>query len=169
MQVTERLVEVSLDSGELVYVQPLSVWGQQAILNLIDDEHPAPAPEDYQKPLEGSVIGASYPLEMNTEYQAALTANRAIRNRLFTARVFEAGVVVDTPEGRAATLARYASRLAQRRAVMRLPEDDWTALVMFILVTSTNDISLILNAATANLREDEVRSALRAFRRPVQR
>lgn len=78
-------------------------------------------------------------------------------------------MVVDTPEGKDATLARYAARLAQRRAVMKLPADDWLACVMFVLVTSTADMINVMNAATLSLGEDEVRRALRSFRRNVQR
>lgn len=42
---TEKLIEVKLDSGELVYVQPLSHWGQQAILDRIDEDYPPPNPD----------------------------------------------------------------------------------------------------------------------------
>lgn len=169
MQLTERLVEVALECGELIYVQPLSAWAQQAILDQIDTEHPAPDPAVYEQMLEGSIIDAPIPLESNERYQKALTTHRELRNRIFLARIFEAGVVVDTPEGREATLIRYAERLQARRAVMKLPANDWLACVMFVLVTSVTDMLRVMNAATATLREDEVRGALRAFRRPVQR
>jgi len=166
---TEKLIEVKLDSGELVYVQPLSHWGQQAILDRIDEDYPPPNPDAYQRKLEGSILDANIPLEANAEYQAALKQHRDLRNKVFISRLFEAGVVVDTPEGKDATLARYAARLAQRRAVMKLPADDWLACVMFVLVTSTADMINVMNAATLSLGEDEVRRALRSFRRNVQR
>lgn len=166
---TEKLIEVRLDSGELVYVQPLSHWGQQAILDRIDEDYPPPNPDEYQQKLEGSILGANIPLEANEKYQTALKQHREIKNRLFISRIFEAGVVVDTPEGREATLARHMARLQARRAVMKLPADDWLACVMFVLVTSTADMLNVMNAATLSLGEDEVRRALRSFRRNVQR
>jgi len=165
---TRKLCEILLDSGELVYVQPLNPYFRQAISDQARDLYPDPDPKAYEKPMANALIdGMMLPGHENPDYITAYQQAQ-IKQRNHTHLAVMLAAVVDTPEGWEQTLRRYARRLAYNRQAARLPDDDWQALVLSVLVVTLDDINAILAAAMDTIKEDEVRRGLRTLRFPVR-
>lgn len=173
MEIQERLIEVPLDSSEIVLVRPLSPFALQAIQQAALEAFPPPDKKAFEKPLAevapNALPGVMMAAEDNPEYKTAYQNHRAAYNGKVIELTILSGVIIDTPEGREATIARYADRIAQLRTVINLPEDDWLATSIYGMLTSFMDRGRVASAAINPLTEKEVRSALRSFRYPVQR
>ena len=173
MDVQEKLIEIALDSGETVYVRPLSPFALQAIDEAARQAFPPPDKKAYEKPLSdivpNAMPGVMAQAEDNPDYQAALKANKADVNGRMIELTLRSGVIVDTPEGREATIARYAERLSRLRELIPLPDDDWLAVSLYCLLASYRDRAKIASIVINPLTDAEVRSAIRSFRYPVQR
>lgn len=167
---SELLLEVTCDSGEIAIVEPLSPFAYQALVREAERLYPMPNKDDYVKPLEGAPIeGLTVGAEHNEEYvKATRKAIQSFKNWLFVA-VLDAGVVIDTVEGREVTMARYAARLkalAERGVSI---EDEWLATVKFGVIRTPADTDRIVNAARGGLSQEEIDGAVRSFRRSIQR
>ena len=173
IQPTERLANVPLlDSGEIVYVRPLPPFMRQLLVQESRLIHPDPKPEDFIRPLANAAReGATEPAALNPDYLAAKVKVQDERTNWLYNAVIKQDVVVDTPEGREATLARYAHRMAQlRKKVQTLPyEDEWQAVVLLCIVGGPADILRIGNAALDTLTEADIKAGIAFFRRHVQR
>lgn len=173
MDIQERLIEVPLDSSEVVLVRPLSPFALQALQEAARQAFPPPDKKAFEKPLSdiapNAMPGVMMPAEENPEYQVALKNNRADYNGKMIELTLLAGVIVDTPEGREATIERYAGRMERLRKLVPLPEDDWLATTMYGMLSSFADRGRVASAAINPLTEKEVRFALRSFRCEVQR
>lgn len=168
----ETLYECPLESGELVFCRPLSPYTRFMFLQEAHKLHPDPDPAPYQEDVPGAAVPLKQFVEgsdKHQQYQQALKAAQHDRaNHLFRAVLFS-GVVTDTPEGRRATIARYATQLEQIRTFGDgVPDDDWLAVVTTCLVATSNDVVRIYNTASQALSEEEIRSGVRLFQRQVQ-
>lgn len=167
---TEKLYETPLDSGELVWIKPLSPLTYQALLNEARRLFPEPNPAEYQRPLQNAFVeGLLEPPEQNPDYVEALRKARVDQINWIYEAVIRLGVVVDTPEGKEATIARYAAQLAAVRKYTKVEEDDWLATVLYCLISTRQDNQVIVEVAREVLTREEIRNAVRSFRRPVQR
>lgn len=164
----QKLYEVPLDSGEIVFVQPLTAFARQAIFDRASEVYPAPDKTLYEKPLENAPVATLIEAELNPEYQEAMKVVRGKRLAWYWEGVINAGVVVDTPEGRETTIQRYAERLKALRQSANLPSDNWFATVKFMLITTQDDVRYITNAASEALKEEEIRIGIHSFRRDIQ-
>lgn len=167
----ERVIAVTLDSNETVYVRRLSPLATQLLVVKAEKLFPSPRPEEYVKPLSdiasNAVAGMTVPAEQNPAYQQAVIKAKAQRDAWGRDALIEMGVVVDTPEGRDKTIARYAERLAALAKFGDLPENVWLATVQYGLMTTSLDRSLITRAATGVLTGEEIRLALTTFRQDL--
>lgn len=166
-EVQERVIEVRLDSNEIVYVRRLSPLSQQILIEKAKAVFPPPDPKDYIKPLSdiapNALEGVMIPADQNPEYAKALNAAKFKQNSWVLEQFLDMNLVVNTPEGREVTIARYASRLAAVRQHGELPPDEWKATVLHGLMTTWHDRTIIGNAATGLLTGEEVRLAMTTF------
>lgn len=164
----ERVVELVLDSNEVVYVRRLSPLAQQVLMERAKQLFPTPDAKEYEQPLSeiasNALEGVMVPGEQNPKYILVVRDVRLKQNGWVLDQFLNMDVVVNTPEGREATIARYADRIAALREYGELPEDAWKATVRYGLMTSWDDRNRIGNAATGMLSGEEIRLALVTFR-----
>lgn len=169
MDIQETLVEMQLDSGEVVLIRRLSPFARQALLNRAKEIHPNPDKKLYEKPLSditpNAMPGVMMAAEENPDYKAALDVALVAQVRWFNDAVIQSGVVVDSKEGRELTIERYRPRLDQLRTLASLPESEWQATVLYGLMTTGNDRVRVIRAAIETLTEADVRLAMRSFQR----
>lgn len=173
MDIQERLVQIELDSGETVFVRPLSPFALQAIEETARSAFPTPDKTPFERPLTdvapNAMPGVMIPAEENPEYQSALKLNKADVNGRMIELTILSGVIVDVSDGREAALERYAGRLARlRKVIPTMPDDDWLAVSMYCLLATFKDRGRVANAAINPLTDKEVRFALRSFRCEIQ-
>jgi hypothetical protein len=172
-EIQETLVEVALASGLVILVRRLNAATRILLLNDVEKKYPFPDPANYIQPLSevapNAIEGAMIPADENPAYMAARGEIEEARKRHLVMAVFSLGVVVDTVEGRETTIERYEVRIQKLKAALstELPEDKWQATVRYGLISTADDLAHIFNAAWNVLRQDEVRLAIRSFRRDV--
>lgn len=167
MSDTRPTYVVDLDCGETVYVDRLGLYYRQLMLEKAKESHPDPDPKQYEKPLKDAFVeGTMLPADANDDYLKAKAEARVRQNDLVNRMVIQCAVV-DAEAGKAALLERYAGLLAQRRTFAQLPDEDWQALVIGVLVTTDSDRNSVLKAAVDQVTEDDVLRGLRAFQLPV--
>lgn len=164
----ERVVELQLDSNETVYVRRLSPLVQQLLIEKAKSVYPLPDPKEYIKPLSSvapnALEGVMIPAEQNPEFVKATNRARQKQNTWVLDQFLAMDVVIGTPEGREATIARYASRIEALRPFGELPADAWKATLLYGLITTWEDRNRIGNTAMGMLSGEEIRLALTTFR-----
>lgn len=165
LTIQETLIEVTLDSNEIVFVRRLSPLAQSLILQEVEAKFPEPDKKQYERPLQNAAReGLMEPADANPEYKAALALARKRHNTALGAGILLAGVIHDTPEGREATIERYTKRLDYLRAIVKLPDDVWLATALYGLITTSADRKKVLDAAQDSLEAGDIRLAMRSFR-----
>lgn len=158
---------VKLAGGETVYVDRLSVYFRQMMLDDTRRVYPDPDPKLYEKPMANAFAeGAMMPAEENDVYKRLKLEARSKQTSLLNRRILQAAVV-DAEGGRDALLERYGGLLEQRRRLAELPGDDWQALVLAVLVTTDEDVDAILKAAINDVKEEDVQRAIQSFQLSV--
>lgn len=164
----ETHINLTLDSNEAVWIRRLSPFATQSLLDKANEIYPSPDVKKYEFPLSeiasNAMPGMMVSGEESEQYQKDLTAAKIKQNKWFNAAIIGAGVVVDTPEGREATITRYGERIATLRVLTYLPEDPWLATVMYGLITTWEDRNRIAAIASGTLTGKEISAALRMFR-----
>lgn len=156
-----------MDSGEVVYVQPLSIYLVRALRSKAEELYPFPDKAKYEKVLDDDKAlesGQVIPAEDNPEYQKLYdTASEKQQNY-----VNEKSLVlsVEPAMGRKAMVAKYKARIAQMRDMMTLPEDDWEATLLFCIIASPQDSNKIYEAIMGRglPREEDILNGMRIFR-----
>ena len=171
MDLFETLVELALDSGETVLVRRLSPYTRQGLFVRAEELHPYPDKKAFEKPLADVVAnampGLMMPAEDNPDYKAAFHEAKLQQAKWFNDAVIESGVVEDSKEGRELTIERYKPRIQHLRTLMKLPDDEWQATVLHGLITTREDRVRIIKASNETLTEEEIRVAMRSFRRSL--
>ncbi len=167
-QAAEKLFNVPLpDAGYTLVVRPLSPLTKRALWLQARVLHPDPDPRQYDRTVENALApGQVSPGEDSPEYKAALTLVQSKQKAWVDVWTIQSGVVVDVKEGsKEKIIARFASVIAQLRALLKsaVPEDAWTATVMYALLSTRRDVGAVLNAADDAITEGEVRQALDTF------
>lgn len=169
--IQEALVEMQLDSGEIVLIRRLSPFARQALLNRAEEIHPNPEKKLFERPLSDTVPnampGVMAAAEDNPDYKAALQTAKIAQMKWFNDTVIQSGVVVDSKEGREQTIERYMPRLQSLRELLSLPDNPWLATVLYGLITTKDDRIRIVKAAIETLTEEDIRLAMRSFRSEV--
>jgi hypothetical protein len=174
-ELTEKLYKVRMDNGDVALVQPLSPLAYQSLLREAERIYPDPDKAQYTQPLPNALDPSlTIAAEDNPEYVQAI--KKAVQKQMDWVYVamLRAGVIVDTEEGKQATFNRYRPKLAQLAALGGEIEDvvrtnPWLATCLFCIVTTRTDIRNVGDAARENLSQEEIRAAIKAFFRPVQR
>ena len=164
----ELVTLVELDSGESVYVASVHFDLLQAIRRKARETYPDVDPTLYEVLIEPE-LGTVIPAEHNEEYRRLVNEAENNRERLVQASVLE-NVVLGTPDGKEATIAKYAERVANWRKVADLPTDDWQATVQACLIRTPNDKGNIVKAAL-NLMPvtgEEIANSFRVVRLVLQ-
>lgn len=159
-----RLAEVTLDNGEVVYASPLSPFAIQAITTRAKELYPDPDPTLYERPIKGAPEGAPpEPLEMNDEWvRDEKIAKRKQAN--YTNWALVQASILDTPEGKDVTMVRYAETIAALRRVGSVTADDWSATILFCLVTTHADVDRIYSTVNQLPTPEGVSEKIRFFR-----
>lgn len=167
---TQKVFEVDLENGEVVVVEAISPLLLRKLWARAEELYPDPDPRQYDTPLVHAAIeGLMKQGEESDEYKRASALSFNKQNSFVCTAVIEHGVVIDTKEGRAATLARLRPKLERLRQHLgdTMPEDDWQAAVMFCLISTRRDVSRIAEASKDALKEEEVKDWMRVFQRPL--
>lgn len=169
----QKVVEFTLDSGEVVWVRPLSFQLRQALFEKAEKRFPYPDPVPFEKkvdPERTAIPGAemTIPADQNPEYQTLKRKVDIERMGWITDQIIL--LSCEFPAGKDTLIARYAERLNALGEVIDLSGDAWADTFNYCLIGSSADRQNIINAAESNLQltEAEVRDALRIFR-PVLR
>lgn len=174
---TQLLFERETERGEVVYGRPLAPYVRQNFTDQAKALYPDPDVTPFIQPPDpdaltpelGKQIAEQEALE-HPDY-LKLKEEVALQRRMWLwDMTLKAGVIVDTPEGRAKTLERYRDELEHIRALLTDPiKDDWLACVVYCLIVSYKDLEWIYRAAWQQISEDAQLAAVRYFRRDVQR
>ncbi len=166
----ELLYRVTCDSGDIAIVRPFSPLAYHAFVVEAERLYPPPNEADYVQPLENAAVeGLTVPAKDNPKYtEAAVAAMRQQVNWTYLA-VIRSGVVIDTEEGQEATIERYRPQIDILREQAGVEEDGWLATVLYGVIRTQRDILNIVSAARGSLTQEEIRAAVEAFRRPIQR
>lgn len=170
----QKVVEFILDSGEIVWVKPLSWQLRRALFEKAEKRFPYPDPAPYEKavdPERTAVPDAAMviPADQHPEYQQLKREVDLQRQTWVTQQMIL--LSCEFPAGKAALLEKYKPRLEELGQVIDLSGDDWTDIFDYCLIGSSADRQNIVNAVESSLQltEGEVRDALRIFRPVVQR
>lgn len=165
--------EYITERGEVVYGRPLSPRVRRGILERALELYPAPDVTLFVGDMDteaGLDEAHSQELAKQAAYasdgyrRAAQDAENNRWHYIYDATL-QAGAVVDTPEGKTATIARYADEVARVRAVVADPiMDDWIATVMYGLVVTYMDASRIYAAAFQRISDEAMQAAVKFFR-----
>jgi hypothetical protein len=164
----KKVFEILLDSGELVHVQPLSIYVVRALENKAQEIYPFPDKAEYEKPLDDAKAlepGQKIPAEENPDYQKAYTNATKLQARYSNERCFM--LSIEPVVGREKLIAKYKTRIAQMREMMTLPDDDWEATLRFCVLTSSEDyirVTAAIQGGAEVVSEEEIRDGMRIFR-----
>lgn len=162
----QKVIELVLDSGELVLVKPMSVYLRQAIAAKAETLYPFPDEADYERPVDpekAAIPGMMHPAKDNPDYQLKLAEISTERLSWYTDYLI--GTIIEWPAGKTALMAKYAEQVEQLAGVLDIQEDAWEATWKYCLVGDV-DRQNIMQAVNGNLMltEGEVRDAMRIFR-----
>ncbi len=156
------LFPVPLDSGFTALVRPLSPFTRAAIIAAATARFPDPDREPYRRPLENAFQeGLLENAEDNPQYAADLKNAREKRMSAIYESVLRTNVVAGTEEATCdELLARYQSYIADLRGIADgVPDDDWMAITLNVLIASNNDAIAIAEAALQSVTREGVRKA----------
>jgi hypothetical protein len=170
---TELLCRVPLDNGDVLFVQSISVFARKAFMQQAEQLYPKPDPEDeqYKIPLKGAPpeLEAYEPVDENPAYRRAMAQSLLQRTNYLYNAVLDFGAVVDSDEGKNATIARYAPKLALVEGAAGIPPDEWQATVKLCCITTADDVRRIYRVACEALEQEDILKGVEFFRRAVQR
>lgn len=166
----QKVTELELDSGETVYVKPLSVFILLALQDKAAQQFPYPDPKAYEKAIDDSKTlepGQVVPAEHNPDYVALKAQIDAKRQGWVNRQVVFVCVEV---EDRQAMIEKYADELKQLGTIIDLPDDPWQA-TLYRVINSSVDYTRVTQFAINNLQVQEVdiRNGWRIFQPTVSR
>jgi hypothetical protein len=167
----QKVTELILDSGETVYVKPLSILHYHALVMRAEQEYPYPDPKPYEKEIDASKTmepGEVIPATQNPAYQALCkTIDEQRKTWQYRWYILLSVEVVD----KAATLERHKERVEKLRAIMALPDGPWEATLLYSIISSTDDYNRVLSATSGQMlvTEEEISNGWRIFRPRIQR
>ena len=172
---TEELYQVQLENGEAVLVRPLAALVTIDIQDAANAEYPDPD----TTPFEPETIEHA----ANPEIEATMKRQVAQKSEGYAQAMLEvanrrwmytynhaalAGMVADTPEGKAVTIERLSERReAALRVVKNPPDDIWLQTVLYVLFTSWADWRKVYAIAARQLTQEALQKAAERFRGDV--
>lgn len=168
--------EYVTERGEVVYGRPLSPYVRRGILEMAADKYPDVDVEPFVGEVDettGLSAEHSQALARDAAYASKpyREAQRQLENNRWHhiyAATLHAGAVVDTPEGRERTIARYAAERERVRKVVKDPiQDDWLATVVYCLIVNYTDAGRIYAGAFQQISDEAMQAAVKFFRLPV--
>lgn len=169
----QRVYELLLDSGEYVYVQPLSIYVVRALQDKALELFPFPEKATYEKPMNEAVAlepGQMIPAEENPEYRRLYDETHEKQQQYVNNHSI--AFAVEPVLGHEAMIAKYQSRLDQMRKVIALPDDAWDATLRFCIITSRQDYNRVSSAIMGMIKtpsEEEVIDGMRIFRCDIRK
>jgi hypothetical protein len=163
----KKVFEILLDSGEIVYVQPLSIYLIRALRQKAEELFPFPDKTRYERALDDDKAlepGQMIPAEDNPDYRAAYDS----ADKKQQAYVNDQCVLlsVEPVQDKQTIIAKYQTRLDQLRDILTLPDDAWDATLRFCLMTSQQDFNKVTEAIMGRAlpREEDILDGMRIFR-----
>lgn len=159
------VTELTLSSGVVVWIRPMTMNDQRVIREQMMKEHPLPSESDFKIPVPEDQ--ATIPGQMMTDTEAYKQAMGivGIQQRVYWLRMHLL-TCVDFPEGVDAIIERYLPEIQRKRRTLDLPKDDLEAVIFHSVIQTPDDEKLISSAITQTLPVEmsEVVSQLRIFR-----
>lgn len=165
-----KLVLIELDSGEQVYVSPISPVLLRAIVRNSEERFPYPDEASYRLPLPDAAIpGDLMPAAQNPDYQK-LKRTVDMERMKYQNDSLALIAVRDAPLGRSTLIEKYRDEVETWRRVADFPVDEWEATVS-VLVTTREDFDKIVRVATESIpiTLDELRDGMAIFRLEVSK
>ena len=171
----DELYEVQLGSGEAVLVRPLSPFVRLDIHEAAEELYPDPDTAPYEPVDMPHAANAKIASIMKAQaarqtdgYKQALREIADKRWVFIFNQAIRAGMIADTPEGRAVTLERLKERRESALQVVRhAPDDVWLQTVLYVLFTSFQDLNAVYAIASRQLSEEALQKAAKRFRGDV--
>jgi hypothetical protein len=169
--VGQKVVELVMDSGETVYVKPLSIPLLYAIMDKSAVEYPYPDPKPYEKALDDSITfepGQVLPAGHNEEYRALCAKADDRRRRWQNVQIVLLCVQV---EDKQALLDKYGDTIEDIGKIVDVPEDAWEAVLLYCILSSVQDYNQVVLAANGSMvvTEEAVRGTWRIFQPEIRR
>lgn len=164
--------ELLMDSGEIVYVQPLSIYLVRALQDKAQELFPFPDKTQYEKTLDDAKAiepGQVIPAEDNPEYQKLYDIAAEKQQNYVNEKCI--ALSVEPVQGRQVMIKKYKARIVQMREMMTLPDDEWDATLRFCILTSRADFNKVTEAIMGRglPREEEILNGMRIFRMYVRK
>lgn len=170
---SQKVVELVLDSGIRVHVTPLSRFQRNALVEAAEKLYPLPDKKPYEEALseEIAIPGTVIPAEDNPEYQAKVAEVRLKRSDYVSAAQLNLCLSFPDFKDRQALIEHFAPYLEEQRDWLALPDDDWQATLRFAIVRSPSDEAQIVSVARDEMpvTEAETTENLRIFRPVLSR
>lgn len=165
-----KIVELLMDGGELVWVAPLSFHLVIAIRNQVRAKYPEIDEAPYHVPLDGAMVpGDTY---TPPENQQALESARLEREQIIQDEMRKVciSLALDSPQGKARVIERYAADIERARDTLQLEGDDWFIAANYFVVQTENDLARVMPIVNRQLPlgEVEVANGLLVFRPQVR-
>ncbi|TXH48263.1 MAG: hypothetical protein E6Q97_25100 [Desulfurellales bacterium] len=161
------VVEVELSSGVTVYVTPLTVFAQKALIEAAEQEFPSPDVSAYARPLPDALVeGSMIPGEENPAYQRERVKALTQQRESYIVRAVNSGVHL-SPDSIDALYDLHADYLGDLEAEgVAVPPARETALIRFVALRTGADMNIVVAALESRLplTEGEIRDAMRIFR-----
>jgi len=166
----QKVTELILDSGEMVYVKSLSVYIRRGLKSKAEALYPYPDKGAYEilvDPEKAAIPGMTHPAEDNPEYQAVIAEIEDTRLQWYIDHLISE--FCEWPAGKESLIAKYAEQVKSLSDILDIEGDEWEATWRYCLIGDA-DRNNIIQAANGNLilTEGEVRDAMRIFRPVVQ-
>lgn len=168
-----KVIELTLDSGIIVQLMPLSQRHIAAAINASHERYPMPDKKAFEEVItEGAIPGGvSTPAEENPDYIALVNECYANRQNYQFSALFDMGTHFPQFDRRTEIIAFFRDELDVMRKHIELPDDPWEATWRFCILRTTDDENNVLNALMNKLpvTEAEVLDAMRIFRPKISK
>jgi len=159
------VTELTLSSGVVVWIRPVSFNDQRLMFEQVNKLHPLPSQADYKIPVPEDQATIPGQTMTDTEaYKQALSVVGKAREAYFVRTHML--TCVDFPEGVDVIVERYLPEIQRKRKALPLPENDLEAVIYYSVIQTQEDEKLIASAINKTLPVEmsEVVSQLRIFR-----
>lgn len=175
MTLQGKVIEYECESGETIYVKPLSEFLRIQLARKAEKKYPYPDKTPYEKELSSDVAaipGMKLPAEQNEDYRKLCREQDALRSwwQYNQEIVLAIEPKSDTREN---LIIKYKDELTLIRDVLEedMPDDAWEATLLMCVVKGDIDRRniVMITHQRALLTEAEAREGLTIFRTVLQR
>lgn len=159
-----RAFKVTFPTGIKAVITPISYWFLETVRKMAEEAIPSIDPEPYKRPVEGAAYEQYYPATNDPEYNAKMQEVEDKRARFRAMKVLDAALRFEN-ETRESLIEQFKEHIANQRAVIELPADEWEATLLYGVMGGQRSFMDALNLATYNkpLTTEEVAEGRATF------